>query len=29
MMRAGLVVGLPSALVVLLFFYVMSRLGWI
>lgn len=29
MMRAGLMVGLPSALVVLVFFYVMSRLGWI
>jgi sodium-dependent dicarboxylate transporter 2/3/5 len=29
MVRAGLVVGLPSALVVLLFFYVMSLLGWI
>lgn len=29
MMRAGLVVGLPSALVVLGFFYLMSWLGWI
>ena len=29
MMWAGLVVGLPSALVVMLFFYLMSRLGLI
>lgn len=29
MLRAGLIVGLPSALVVLVFFYAMSLLGWI
>jgi sodium-dependent dicarboxylate transporter 2/3/5 len=29
MIRAGLVVGLPSALFVLIFFYVMSLFGWI
>jgi sodium-dependent dicarboxylate transporter 2/3/5 len=29
MMRSGLMVGLPSALVVFLFFYLMSQLGWI
>lgn len=29
MMRAGLVVGLPSVIFVLSFFFIMSRLGWI
>lgn len=29
MMRSGLIVGLPSAIFVLLFFYLMSLLGWI